>query len=156
MPQFEEDARFPVRKSPRLRSFDYSSPNYYFITVCTKDKKKLFWDNDCCNAFGSIAENAFASISDHFPGVRVDKYVVMPNHIHAIIVLEENCAALPVIVGQYKSHVTRLIRRQSPALPVWQDSFHDHVIRNQTGYEKIWRYIEENPAKWKDDCFYCE
>jgi hypothetical protein len=59
-----------------------------------------------------------------------------------------------VIIGQYKTSVTKRIRQNKPGFQVWQRSFHDHVIRNQAGYEKIWTYIDNNPLKWDEDCFY--
>ena len=61
---------------------------------------------------------------------------------------------LNVVIGQYKMTVTKCIREIKPDCKVWQRSFHDHVIRNQSRYEKIWNYIEDNPRKWEEDCFY--
>ena len=72
------------------------------------------------------------------------------------LVIEEglNNPNLNQIVAQYKSGVTRKIREILPDMRVWQRSYHDHVIRDQKGYEKIWTYIENNPLKWEEDCFY--
>lgn len=88
------------------------------------------------------------------PAIRLDKYVVMPNHIHAIFDMRNDNQNLAVAIGQYKTSVTKKIRERKTNFPVWQRSFHDHVIRNQSGYEKIWMYIENNPLKWEEDCFY--
>ena len=154
MPNHDKSERFYSRKNPRLREYDYSTPNYYFVTVCTRNKENLFGEPRKLNSFGEIAEKGWLEITYHFENASVDKYVVMPNHVHAIIVLQGEGASLPVIVGQYKSHVTRKIHETEPGRVVWQTSFHDHVIRNQKAYEKIWLYIESNPQNWEKDCFF--
>ena len=77
----------PNRKLPRLQSFDYSSQNYYHITVCTCGKKHLFGTIGELNVFGKIAQQELINIPSHFRGVTIDKFVIMPNHIHAIIIL---------------------------------------------------------------------
>lgn len=94
-----------------------------------------------------------------FENITVDNYIVMPNHIHAIIIIENHSTKrvnLSTIVGQYKAAVTRKIHEQNPDLVVWQRSFHDHIIRNQREYEKIWEYVQFNSQKWNEDCFYTE
>ena len=157
VPNMEKtDERFPVRKSPRIPNFDYSTPNYYFVTICTNRKTCLFGNPGKENWRGKIAEKGLLQINQHFSSVLVDKYVVMPNHVHAIIILQDDQANLTTVVGQYKSYVTRQIHKMEPDIQVWQTSFHDHGIRTQAGYEKIWNYIEGNPAKWCEDCFFAE
>ena len=146
--------RFPVRKNPRIAQYDYSTPNYYFVTICTRDKRCLFGKPGQYNACGKIARQGIEEIEAHFSSVRVDKYVVMPNHVHAILELRDHDVDLSVVIGQYKSYVTRKVRKLLPATVVWQASYHDHVIRDQTGYEKIWQYIESNPQNWERDCFF--
>ena len=143
------------RKSPRIKYYDYSNANYYFITICTHRQKCLFGLPDRRTNLGIIAEKHIAAIERHYHCVHVDKFVVMPNHIHLILVIE--CGQqvnATQIVGQFKSGVTREIRSRIPNMMLWQRSFHDHVIRNKAGYEKIWTYIENNPKKWEEDCFY--
>ena len=151
---YNTDDRFPYRKHPRLKNFDYSAPNYYFITICTWNKVCLFGSPDNLNSRGKIAETGILQIEAHFQNTVVDKFVVMPNHIHMILALHGENASIPLIVGQYKSFVTRKIREMGPSCKVWQTSFHDHVIRNQQAYEKIWLYIDSNPQNWNKDCFY--
>ena len=146
----------PIRKSPRIPGYDYSSANYYFITICTHEKRCIFGKPGALNWIGQCAEENLHMISKLHPNIRIDKYVIMPNHIHVIfdsqdVKEKENLA---VVIGQYKMSVTKKIREKKPEFQVWQRSFHDHVIRNQSGYEKIWLYIEGNPSKWEDDCFY--
>ena len=80
----------------------------------------------------------------------------MPNHVHIIFALQGKDVSLPVVVGQYKAFVTKRIHEAEQNMSVWQDSFHDHVIRDQRGYEQIWLYIDSNPMNWQKDCFYSE
>ena len=152
MPDHEE--RFPSRKHPRLKNYDYSTPNYYFVTICTWNKACLFGSPDKLNYRGCVAKAGIGELEAHFPNAKVDKYVIMPNHVHMILILKDNTIPLPAIIGQYKSFVTRTIRKNEPDYTVWQASFHDHIIRNQQAYEKIWLYIESNPQNWSADCFY--
>ena len=149
-----EYSKFPQRKSPRLQNFDYATPNYYFVTICADQKKKLFGNEQCLNLYGQIAENEFSEIMKHLPTVAIDKFVVMPNHVHVIIILEDSTIKLSTVIGQYKSVVSRKIHKYDADLKVWQKSYHDHVIRNQESYEKIWSYIDTNPIKWSEDCYF--
>ena len=111
--------RFPSRKSPRLKYYDYSLPNYYFVTICTFDRVCIFGKPDRLSQRGVVAEAVLREIESHFSSVRVDKYVIMPNHVHMILVLENSNAELTQIVGQYKSSVTREIRKTYPQSQVW-------------------------------------
>ena len=105
---------------------------------------------------GQIAEKCILSIPEFYPNVTVDNHVIMPNHVHAILIFKEPTVmdTLSHVIGQYKMTVTKKIRCINPSLIVWQRSFHDHIIRNQHSYEKIWNYISDNPRKWEEDCFY--
>ena len=146
---------FPKRKSLRIPEYDYSEANFYFITICTDGKKCIFGEAGNLNWLGRIAEENLIKISAINPSIRLDHYVVMPNHIHAILdVGPDNQKNLSNVIGQYKMSVTKLARKKVAGFRVWQRSYHDHVIRNQVGYEKIWAYIENNPLKWEADCFY--
>ena len=146
---------FYSRKATRIPNFDYSSYNYYFITICTHEKNCIFGTPLQLNSLGKIAEKHILQLSSYYQTVLVDKYVVMPNHIHMILVLngDEN-PSVTQIIGQFKRGITKEIRETNPQMQIWQRSFHDHVIRDQAGYEKIWLYIEGNPQNWKKDCFY--
>ena len=146
------------RKPTRIPNFDYSRNHYYFITICTHEKECLFGSPNHLNQLGQIAEKHIQNIPNFYQNIFIDKYVVMPNHIHLILVLNygENNPAVPLIIGQFKRGVTMEIRTLHPNRIVWQRSFHDHIIRNQSGYEKIWTYIENNPLKWEEDCFFCK
>lgn len=148
---------FPQRKTTRIPGYDYSRVNYYFITICTHEKRCLFYEHGRLNEMGIIAQTCMQEIPRYFQGCKVDKFVIMPNHVHAILVIDEvGVSAVTTIVGQYKAGVSKLIHQHSPGLVVWQRSFHDHVIRTQKRYEKIWSYIDTNPQRWCEDCFYTE
>ena len=154
MYQHPEENRFPGRKYPRLKQYDYSKQNFYFITICTEQKVCLFGHPGKLNGFGKIAEETLITIPEHFPGIRIDKYVIMPNHVHIIFEIVDNGSDLLNAIGSFKAGVSRQIHKLDPNIQVWQRSFHDHIIRDQKGYEKIWNYIETNPLKWEEDCFY--
>ena len=148
---------FTTRKPTRIARFDCSQPNCYFITICAHNHRCIFGLPGQLNELGRIVDRHIQNIPKHYQGVSIDKYVVMPNHVHMILVLESSDnPGIPQIIGQFKTGVTKEIRRINPGVSVWQRSFHDHIIRNQTGYEKIWNYIEEKPQCWNKDCFYTE
>ena len=146
--------RYPKRKHPRLKGYDYSLENYYFITICTFEKKCLFGTVENRNIFGHYAAQGFEEIPFHYPDVKVDKYVVMPNHVHAVIYVQGEKSNLSRVVGSYKSYVTKKIHETCPDIKIWQPSFHDHIIRNEKSYQNIWLYIDGNPINWEKDCFY--
>ena len=156
MYRYNDKKEYPRRKNTRAKGYSYRTPGYYFVTICTKNRKCLFWENLELNEIGKIAFNAIFKIPEHAPGMQVDKFVVMPNHVHMILVLENDQQDVSVVIGQYKSYVSKKIHDLFPNEEIWQVSFHDHKIRNQNQYEKIWNYIENNPKKWEMDCFYIE
>ena len=146
---------FYSRKATRIPAYDYSSCNYYFITICTHGKKCIFGKPNALNIFGQITDKHVLQLPSYYQGVSVDKYVVMPNHVHMIIVMSgTDNPPVTQVVGQLKTGITKEIRRNHPDMDVWQRSFHDHIIRSQTDYERIWMYIENNPIRWEEDCFY--
>lgn len=143
-----------------MRDYDYSSSNYYFITICTYEKKCLFGSVKQLNNAGKIAAEEMHNLSSHYDGLIVDNFIIMPNHVHAIIVIEKQCEtqknlSLSTVVGLYKAGVSRRIKKDTEQ-NIWQRSFHDHIIRNQKEYEKIWQYVEYNDQKWETDCFYAK
>lgn len=151
------------RKRIRLQEYDYSQNNFYFVTICTADKEHLFGMGERLTAFGLCAEKHLHRIQSFFPCVRVDKHVIMPNHIHAIIAIEHDPTArknacptptLGTVIGNYKAAVSREIHQSEPDQTVWQNRYYDHVIRNQRDYEAIWQYIDENPLKWESDEYF--
>ena len=151
----------PVRKPTRIPNYDYSKDNYYFVIICTYEKECIFGTVREIGRYGKIAADSIDTLSSHYSNVSIDKYVVMPNHIHMIVVIGckieiSDNPTLSQIIGAYKSEVTRLIHQSAPNEQIWQRSFHDHVIRNQRDYDRIWNYIHTNPMRWDKDCFYME
>lgn len=170
------------RKRNRLKEYDYSRNGMYFVTVCTKNKEKIFWENqnndnianqydnavvgaNCVrplsdlplSEYGIIIKNEVEKISDIYDNlIKIENYVIMPNHIHLLIFIDTYGRTLiaPTIsrvVKQFKGSVTKQIGK-----PIFQKSFHDHIIRSDEDYEKIYNYIQSNPSKWTEDCFYVE
>ena len=161
MEEGAETVAYYSRKSPRIPNFDYSSDHYYFVTICTHNRRCLFGEPEHLNSWGQIARNQILQIEEHYSNIKVDQFVVMPNHVHMILVV--GCGAkaeknpnLSQIIAQLKSGISREIRKSAAELTVWQRSFHDHVIRTQKDYEKIWLYIQTNPQRWDKDCFYID
>ena len=166
----------PKRKNPRLAGYDYSTPGAYFVTVCTRDKRKTLSRISVgaihespavqLTPWGQAADEVIAHLPERF-GIEIDQYVIMPNHIHLLlrIPLEterairesplQKRALLPQIVGYLKMNTSKRIHTQTSAAdPIFQRSYHDHIIRGDADYDKIACYIAENPAKWQEDCFY--
>ena len=151
---------YPKRKQIRIEDYNYSTPGAYFITVCTANRAKIFWngvgadiirpENVPLSATGKLVEQAICQIPNHYENVAVDKYCIMPDHIHLILRIESNmdgrmisAPTVSTVVGSMKRWVSRHIGR-----PIWQKSFYDHGIRNQQDYDEIWEYIENNPLKY--------
>lgn len=145
----------PQRKRNRLEQYDYQENGAYFITACAKEKKAIF---------GQVVENTedasvFVRLSPL--GKTVEKYllripqlqrsVIMPNHVHLLLLLENSEVSVPQIIQSWKILVTK-----EAGFSPWQRSYHDHVIRNQTDFGRIWTYIENNPARWNLDCLYVD
>ena len=151
------------RKPTRLRGFDYAQRRAYFVTVCTQERCEIL--ADICRGgalllpVGEIVDMEIRRLSRRYD-VSVDKYVIMPNHVHMILVLQgkELAYSLSDILCALKSRTTKLANQSDgqPGRRIWQRSFHDHIIRDEKDYLKIWQYIDENPMKWEQDCFYQE
>ena len=155
------------RKQLRLPEFDYSQNGAYFVTICTYERKNLFGDVGTNSISARMIAQEFEKTMGAYPGVFSPKYVVMPNHFHAIIQIDradmESAPTIMQLVQSFKRRTTieyvRLVKRGFVApfhKHIWQRSFYDHVIRNDRDYQEIWRYIDENPLKWKLDRFYEE
>lgn len=153
----------PKRKQNRLQEYDYSTPNAYFITVCTKDRKNLFWthvgaitdrpEKVPLTKLGNVVRQRIEDISYHYPAVSVDRYVVMPNHIHLLVKICTGDDGRSVIAPTI-STVVRLMKgavSKDAGFSVWQKGFYDHVVRGDEDYLDIWNYIEGNPSKWMED-----
>lgn len=155
----------PKRKRMRLKDFDYSQDNAFFITICTHNRNLLFGAVGADSISARMIADTFYEILARYPTVHCPKYAVMPNHFHAILVIDradmESAPTLSDIVQSFKRYSTiayiKLVKEG--VLPpfkdrVWQRSFYDHVIRNEQDYREIWQYIDENPLKWRKDKLY--
>ena len=154
----------PSRKPTRLPGYDYSQAGYYFVTICTHNKIHLFGEitsgNMILNQLGEIVVATWTNLPKHFIGISIDDFIVMPNHLHGIIIIEDvktplkqtpiKNPSLVVIVGSFKTWSARKINALTnrTGKPVWQRSFYDHVIRNETGLNHIREYIINNPIQW--------
>jgi REP-associated tyrosine transposase len=142
----------PERKSPRIREYDYATAGAYFVTLCARERACLFGgvENDevRLNRFGRIVEETWTSIPAHLPAVAIDAYVVMPNHLHGIVWLARagHAPPLPVVIASFKAAASRAAGRA-----LWQRSFHDRVIRNESELQTLRRYVVDNPIRWAID-----
>ena len=183
-----------TRKSLRLKKYDYATPGAYFVTMCTRDKRWLFGENnlspwcslvsvgrDPCvpppattppcalrvNIVRKVISEWIGKIQSKFPNWTVDKWVVMPNHIHLLLQLHAGNAAghmgpaLQDVMRWYKTMTTNACIQAVKAgkikpfeKAIWQTSFYDEVIRDQAHYLRIWQYIDTNPARWAEDEYY--
>ena len=160
----------PKRKSNRLQNYNYATAGGYFITICTKDKQNLFWSTSVgadtirpqeavpLSNYGRCVQTAIEAIPVYYPSFELLKYCIMPNHVHLILLCNEDgngrilsAPTVSTVVGQMKRAASK-----AAGIPLWQKSFHDRVIRNEPEYLKIWNYIDENPLKWELDCFYID
>ena len=149
----------PRRRSLRLPGYDYSQPGAYFITACTQNRVMLFGeviDGDVRqNEMGTIVQQIWDDLPTHYRGIDRDGFIVMPNHVHGIIILadgSERHHAIPEIVRGFKTFSARRVNERAGRRGVlWQRGYYEHVIRNEKSLNRIRAYIENNPAQWADD-----
>ena len=164
------------RRSIRLKGYDYSQAGLYFVTICTHNREMVCGDiinNEIVlNEYGKMVDYAWNDLPNHNHQIQLDDYVIMPNHIHGIIIINDVGAnfvgagsepapttmnrkqhGLSEITRQFKTFSARRINkiRQSTGTPVWQRNYYEHVIRNQKDLNRIRKYIIENPLKWDLD-----
>ncbi|MBR4992599.1 MAG: transposase [Clostridia bacterium] len=159
----------PKRRENRLKHYDYARPGLYFVTVCSRDMKQIFGEIvgdgfpvPKLSAIGQLARQIIDQIPQRFSTVRAEKYVIMPNHLHIILCFDSGhgtgdpSPTLGEVMGWFKYQVTKEVNRarSTPGEKVFQRSFHDHVIRNEEDYLRIWQYIDTNPLKWQEDRYY--
>ena len=165
------EKQLPKRKSPRLKSFDYSTTGAYFITICTQNRKNILSTIvgegsplPKLSHYGEIADLWIQKLPEKYHEISVDCYVIMPNHIHLLLsVMKDDGRGNPsptvdTVMGWLKYQITKEINklRGTPGEKLLQRSFFDHIIRNQDDYYEIYKYIYENPMRWKLDRFYAE
>lgn len=148
----------PERKNLRLPQYDYASPGTYFVTVVSYERQFLFGDvvdqKMIVNENGWVVETCWLDLPNHYPNIRLGTFIVMPNHLHGIIeITSDHGRGLSEIVRGLKSYSSMKINqlRETPGIPVWQRSYHEHIVRNEEELEQIQRYIEDNPKYWEED-----
>jgi len=149
----------PRRRSLRLPGYDYSQAGAYFITACTQNRVMLFGEVIDCDVrlseMGTIVQQTWDDLPTHSHGIDLDAFIVMPNHVHGIIILadpSERRHAIPEIVRGFKTFSARGVNERAGKQGVlWQRGYYEHVIRNEKALDRIRAYITNNPARWADD-----
>ena len=164
------------RKSLRLPNYDYSQPGAYFITACSYKRLAIFGrivkDNVLPSPAGLIVQDAWHDLPNHYLNILLDSFIVMPTHIHGIIIITVSSTTnhvgaglrpaptftttrhcLPEIIRALKSFSARRINelRDTPGAPVWQRGYYEHIIRNERQLNRVRNYIETNPLRWEMD-----
>lgn len=137
----------------RLRGWDYHSPGMYFVTFCTYERRYLFGEihegRMHLSKAGMICNSVLTSqVND---GHTLDSFVVMPNHVHILIMIDED-VSVSAIVRTLKAQTTIRIKKMGSQGRIWQASFHDHIVRNEEDLLRVREYIQNNPLKWDLDC----
>lgn len=170
------DPEIHHRRSIRLQHYDYAQAGAYFVTICVQNRTCLLgtisegqtWVND----HGKIVNECWNDLPDHYGQVVLDEFIVMPNHVHGIIILSDDKVGagfkpaltgepaptnrnhgLPEIIRAFKTFSARRINqtRNTPGMSVWQRNYYEHVIRNDDDLNKVREYIINNPAGWDKD-----
>ena len=173
------------RRSIRLHGYDYRQHGAYFVTICTHNRTPLFGeiidDEMVLNEAGQAVRKCWAAIPDHYPHAKTDAFIMMPNHVHGIILIDGNVSdshrggrvgvgannysplqptepqfrspskTLGSIIRGFKIGVTKWFRSNTDISIVWQRNYYEHVIRDEISLHDIRNYIIHNPAKWHDD-----
>ena len=172
------ESPFRKRRRQRLSNYDYSQPGAYFVTICTHGRACLFGhvcdSTVSLNGTGQIVYQTWAEMGEHYAGIGVDEFVVMPNHLHGVLFISDidrpigqppegraqgaAATSLPDIMRRFKTLSTNRIRKgtrdsssSSPPHLIWQRSYYEHVIRNDESLNRIREYIVSNPVQWSLD-----
>ena len=177
----QSNPEFYRRKSLRLKEFNYANPGAYYVTICAYRQKCIFGKikNEACNKsdIGEIVVKEWEKLPLRFQNIRLDAFVVMPNHLHGVLWImdpetenrqnqiasaEDKLVRLPTlgkIIGAYKSLVVheclkRYKEQNAEMGKIWQQNYYEHIIRNEEDYLRIIEYIQNNPLKWELDRLY--
>lgn len=167
------------RRSVRLKNYDYSQSGAYFVTICTHQREHLFGqiqnEEMTLNHCGTIVVNEWLKSEEIREEIILDAWVVMPNHFHGIVFIENDSSlkiekfghpkglgihpkarSLSTLIGAFKAAVTKQINifRNTPGIPVWQRNYHEAIVRDQKMLHHLRGYIENNPRSWTVDCLY--
>ena len=185
MENFEEKKviKLPYRKTIRLKNYDYSSNGYYFVTICTQNREKLFGEIVGATLCGrpnnpdKLIVKWLLELENKFKDIKIDEYIIMPNHIHFIIKRtgdhtgstgdhtgstgDHAGSPLRDIIGWFKTMTTNEYIagvKDGRFMPfkgrLWQRNYYEHIIRNYDDYINIAEYIQNNPLKWEEDKLY--
>jgi putative transposase len=161
--------KYKTRKQYRLPYFNYASSGYYFVTICSKDRRKLFGtianNRTTLSEIGEIIRQAWLYIPTSSPYVTLDEFVIMPDHIHGIILIdnpdesreikekafEVRKKSLSVVIRTLKAATTAKARKILSVETIWHPRFHDRIIRNDAELQRIRKYIQDNPVRWEED-----
>ncbi len=164
------DNMLPKRKPTRLSSYDYNQNGAYFITICVKNRKRILSKInvgtgvlDCPRMHllkhGIVADKYVNQLNDFYDNISVDKYVIMPDHIHLLISILNGQSGTPVptrnvradsknsVIAKFVSTFKRFCNKEYGE-NIWQSRYYDHIIRGEQDYREVWEYIENNPIKW--------
>jgi REP element-mobilizing transposase RayT len=164
----EYDPQIHHRRSIRLQGYDYSQAGLYFITICCQNRECLLGEmvngEMICNDAGEMVQTAWNDLSNHYGHIKLDTFIIMPNHIHGIIALTNVRAGFkPAPTGKRHglSEIVRALKtfsarhtnetRNTPGTKLWQRNYWEHIIRNENEYRRISEYITHNPTKWEQD-----
>ncbi|HEX9372473.1 MAG TPA: transposase [Roseiflexaceae bacterium] len=162
------------RRSLRLKGYDYTQPGAYFVTICVYQRQHLFGNIEdgvvVLSLYGQEVARCWRALPRFFPSITLDEYVVMPDHLHGIIVIQRaqrtagasagegdgvwrgtTPSSLSAILQNFKSISTRRINplRAAPGAPLWQRDFYEHIIRDSEALERVRAHIVANPASWR-------
>jgi putative transposase len=157
------------RRSIRLPGYDYSQPGAYFVTICTRQRECSFGTVQdrvvVLSEIGKIVQQCWYALPKHFLFIDIDSFVIMPNHLHGIVIINEygqdsalapsdgtRANSLSAIVQNFKSVSTRKSTRmlQNRTSPIWQRGYYERIIRDETEINQVREYIETNPVRWKN------
>ena len=166
-----ENDKFPKRKINRLKSWNYSNNGGYFITICTDNRKHILSKICVGDGFpvpqltktGQIVDDYIKNINLKYSCVTVSEYVIMPNHIHLLLLIDNNGTGNPSptvgnVIGWFKYNTTKSVNEEYKSVGnrLWQRSYYDHIIRDEKDYMEKLNYILSNPLKWADDEYYSD
>ena len=165
------------RRSVRIKGYDYSQAGLYFITICTQNRAHLFGEIEngvmILNDAGRFAERCWLVIPEHYPEEELHEYVIMPNHVHGIVGVQnvrvQNFEPLHLRQNQYqkiiprsigaivrgfKIGITKWFQQNTTIHTAWQRNFYEHIIRDEKSHLNISEYIINNPMIWREDRYY--
>lgn len=168
-------APLPERKRTRLKGYDYSRAGVYFLTLCAAERRCLFAQvragggvpdapRVILTKYGMAVKERLEEMDRVYGYVALLKYVIMPNHVHILLQVtdgpsrtpapaERDCAnqTIPAFVSALKRMTNRVC-----GVPLWQRGYHDHIVRNEADYLRIWQYIDNNPSRWAEDKYFTQ